>query len=47
MAAGEITPDEAQAFSAVLEIKRKAIETADLEARLAALEKASELKVNR
>jgi hypothetical protein len=38
MAAGEITPDEAQAFSAVLESKRRAIETVELEARIVALE---------
>ena len=36
--AGEITPDEGQAVSAILEAKRKAIETVDLEARVASLE---------
>ena len=41
MAAGEITPDEASAVAGVLEGQRRAIETADLEARLAALEAAS------
>ena len=38
MARGEITPDEAQPIAAMLEIKRKAIETMDLERRLDALE---------
>ena len=38
MAAGVITPDEAQAVAAVLESKRRAIETVDLEARIIALE---------
>jgi hypothetical protein len=38
MARGVITPDEAQAVSAVLETKRRAIETVELEARIAALE---------
>ena len=38
MAAGDITPDEAQAVAAVLESKRRAIETVDLEARIIALE---------
>lgn len=38
MARGEITPSEAQAVSNVLEMRRRAIETTELEARLAALE---------
>ena len=38
MARGELTPQEAQAMCAVLESQRRAIETATLEARLAALE---------
>ena len=38
MAAGEITPEEAQAVAAVLEGKRRAVETVALEARIAALE---------
>jgi hypothetical protein len=37
-AKGTITPDEAAVVAGVLEAKRKAIETADLERRLAALE---------
>lgn len=37
--AGNITPDEGAAVANVLEIKRKAIETAELEARITALEK--------
>jgi hypothetical protein len=36
--AGEITPDEGQAVASILEAKRRAIETVDLEARLSALE---------
>ena len=38
MASGEITPDEAATIAGVLEAKRKAIETADLEQRLTAVE---------
>ena len=38
MASGDLTPEEAQAVSAVLETKRRAIETVELEARLSALE---------
>jgi DNA-binding GntR family transcriptional regulator len=41
MAAGEITPDEASAIAAVIESKRKVIETADLDRRLTALESAA------
>jgi uncharacterized protein DUF5681 len=39
VAEGAITPDEAQAVAAVLEVKRKAIETVDVLARIEALEK--------
>jgi hypothetical protein len=38
MADGEITPDEANAVASVIETKRKAIETQELEQRVAALE---------
>jgi hypothetical protein len=38
MAEGDITPDEAAVVSGVLETKRKAIETVELEARLARVE---------
>jgi len=38
MADGRITPDEAAAVSAVIEGQRRAIETVDLERRIAALE---------
>ena len=38
MTRGELTPEEAQAVARVLEMQRKAIETAELEARVAALE---------
>jgi Family of unknown function (DUF5681) len=41
MAAGEITPDEASAIAAVIESKRKVIETADLDRRLTVLESAA------
>ncbi len=39
MAAGEVTPDEAAAVASVLEVKRRSIETADLAARIEAIEK--------
>ena len=39
VATGDITPEEAQAVAAVLEGKRKAIETVDVLARIEALEK--------
>jgi hypothetical protein len=38
MGSGELAPDEASMIAGVLEAKRKAIETGDLEKRLAALE---------
>ncbi len=38
MARGELTPEEARAVAGVLEAQRKAIETAELEARVAAVE---------
>lgn len=38
MAGGDVTPDEANTVSSVLEMKRRAIETVDLEERLASLE---------
>jgi hypothetical protein len=38
MSQGDLTPDEASVIAGVLEIKRKAIETVDLEARLSAVE---------
>ena len=37
--AGELTPEEGASVAAVLEIKRKAIETAELDARITALER--------
>ena len=36
---GDLSPDEAQSLAAVLETKRRAIETSELEERLAAVEK--------
>jgi hypothetical protein len=44
MACGEITPDEAAIVAGVLEAKRKAIETADLERRLIAVEASAGVK---
>jgi len=38
MADGEITPDEAATVAGVLEVKRRAIETSELEARIKAIE---------
>lgn len=38
VADGELTPDEGQAVAALLETRRRAIETADLEMRIAAIE---------
>lgn len=43
---GEITPGEAQALAGLVESHRKAVEVADLETRLAALEKAAKEKGN-
>ena len=40
VALGEVTPDEGGAVAAVLEAQRKAIETQELERRIAALEAA-------
>jgi len=39
VAGGELTTDEGRALSDLLEVKRKAIETVELEARVAALER--------
>ena len=39
VADGEITPDEGQVLSSILEARRKSIETADIELRLDKLEK--------
>lgn len=38
VAAGELTPDEGTALAGILEARRKAIETTEIEARIAALE---------
>jgi hypothetical protein len=38
VATGELTPDEAGSVAALLEMKRKAIETVEIERRIAALE---------
>jgi hypothetical protein len=39
IASGELTPEEATAVSSVIETKRKAIETQELEKRVVALER--------
>jgi hypothetical protein len=44
MASGTIAPDEAMTVAGVLEMKRKAIETVDIERRLAAIEARQEGK---
>jgi len=44
MAAGEITPHEAATVASVLEAKRKALETVEIEKRLTALEQHAERK---
>jgi hypothetical protein len=41
MAGGTLAPDEAATIAGVIEIKRKTIETADIERRLAVLERQS------
>jgi hypothetical protein len=41
MANGVLTPDEASAIAGVLELQRKAVETSELEQRIAALERRS------
>jgi hypothetical protein len=38
VAGGEVSPEEGQAVAAILETQRRAIETAELEARIVALE---------
>jgi hypothetical protein len=43
MAAGELSPDEADTMANVVELKRRAIETLEIEKRLDALEKEKEL----
>ena len=42
MAQGELTPEEAGAAASVVELRRRAIETTELEKRIAALEKPAE-----
>lgn len=44
MARGEITPQEAQIVTGVVELKRRAIETVEHENRIAALEAARDAK---
>ena len=38
MAGGELTPDEAATIAGVIELKRRSIETVEIERRLATLE---------
>ena len=47
MAAGKLTPDEASTVAGVLEFKRKALETLEIERRLAALEQREQEKDRR
>ena len=44
MAEGEITPDEASTVAGILDAKRRAIETVEMEERLAAIERATSLR---
>ena len=44
MAAGELTPDEAATIAGVIEIRRRAIETVEIEQRLANLESSTAAK---
>jgi len=46
-ASGELTPDEASVIGGLIEMKRKTIETAEIEERLARLEAAQETKGRR
>lgn len=43
VAAGDLTPDEGQAVAAVIEMKRRAIETIELERRVTTLEQQKEV----
>ena len=40
MAAGDLAPDEAATVAGVIEVKRRAVETVDLERRIVAIEEA-------
>jgi len=40
VATGELSPEEGAAVAAILEVQRRAVETVELERRLAALEQA-------
>jgi hypothetical protein len=44
MARGEITPDEAATIAGVIELKRKSIETVEIERRLTELERRRDQK---
>lgn len=44
VAEGEITPDEGATVAGILEVKRRTLETVDLEERIAALENAKGMK---
>jgi hypothetical protein len=44
MGQGELTPEEAASVVAVLEIRRKALETVEIERRVAALGQRSEFR---
>ena len=47
VAAGDITPEEGHAVASVLELQRRAVETVELEARIAAVEAAAEKRKRR
>lgn len=44
LASGDLTPEQATAVANVIEVKRKAIETAELEARMRAIEERIEVR---
>lgn len=46
MARGELTPDEASTVASVLEVRRRAIETAELEKRIERLEKSADTRAS-
>jgi Family of unknown function (DUF5681) len=47
MATGDLTPEEANAVASVIEAKRKAVETQELESRIVVLEQAAEERCNK
>ena len=47
MASGDLTPEEANAVASVIEAKRKAVETQELESRIVVLEQAAQERCNK